>query len=399
MRKLRLHFAVLSILIYLLIPAIATAQSSDEPVVRAVLFYSPTCPHCHKVITEVLMPMIDDYGDQLQIMGVDITQPEGGQFYQAVIAYYQIPPERQGVPTLIVGDVILVGDGEIPAQFPTMVEEGLAADGIDWPDIPGLSQALSSEAEQEPSPTPVPQATATSLSTSPPQATNTPTLTPTPTPIPVALTIGDAELPAVTTEASSLDPADFTLAGIVLIGMVIALGYTALRLFTTQQRLLWLERNPAAYAESWFIPLLSLVGLAVAIYLAYVEITHVEAACGPVGDCNTVQASPYAQILGIPIAVLGMLNYLAVGLLWAGQKYSEGRIANLSVLGLLGLTIFGTFFSIYLTLLELFVIDAVCAWCLTSAVIATLLMLLVVVPVTGNSSPKRMPPLQERARV
>ncbi len=54
-------------------------------------------------------------------------------------------------------------------------------------------------------------------------------------------------------------------------------------------------------------------------------------------------------------------------------------------LALLGLTLFGLLFSIYLTMLELFVIHAVCAWCLGSAVISTLLMLLVVLPITGES--------------
>jgi uncharacterized membrane protein len=138
-----------------------------------------------------------------------------------------------------------------------------------------------------------------------------------------------------------------------------------------------------AYAASWLIPLLSVVGLGVSIYLAYVEVSQVEAVCGPVGHCNIVQASPYASILGIPIAILGLLNYLAIIILWAGQRLEP--LANLSVLGLLALTIFGTLFSIYLTLLEILVIEAVCMWCLSSAVITTLLMLLVVIPVTSRS--------------
>ena len=47
------------------------------PVVHAVLFYSPTCPHCQYVITETLPPLMEKYGNQLQIMGVDVTQPKG----------------------------------------------------------------------------------------------------------------------------------------------------------------------------------------------------------------------------------------------------------------------------------------------------------------------------------
>lgn len=157
------------------------------------------------------------------------------------------------------------------------------------------------------------------------------------------------------------------------------------------QSLFQFNRNPASYAKTWAIPLLSLLGLGVATYLAYVEITHVEAVCGPVGECNIVQSSSYAQILGIPIAVLGMLNYLAIIILWIGQRDSIKQAANLSTLGLLGLTLFGTLFSIYLTWLEIFAIRAVCAWCLSSAIITTILMLLVVVAVTTKLPSKNAP--------
>jgi uncharacterized membrane protein len=401
MRKLHLSFAILLIVAWLVIPSITTAQSADEPVVRAILFYSPTCGHCHYVITEVLIPMTDDYGDRLQIVGVDTSQPGGGQLYQAVIERYQIPRERQGVPTLVVGNVVLVGDLEIPEQFPTIVDEGLAADGIGWPDIPGLAQALPPEVQGEPAPTPesqatppptptaVPQATATLTATATPEVTATPVPILTAIPSPSAPTIEGGELSGVAFEAPPPDPVGFTLAGVVLVGMIVAIGYTVWHVTTAWPNLFQLDRNPTSYAQTWAIPILSLIGLGVATYLAYVEISHIEAVCGPVGECNIVQSSPYAQILGIPIAVLGMLNYLAIGALWAGQKSPISQWANLSVLGLVGLTLFGAFFSIYLTCLELFVIHAICAWCLTSAVATTTLMLLVIVPVTRSRSKAR----------
>jgi uncharacterized membrane protein len=383
MRKSPWYFIILLIIAWLAIPSITVAQSADEPVVQAVLFYSPTCPHCHYVITEVLIPMVDDYGHQLQLLGIDTSQPEGGLLYQAAIERYQIPNQRRGVPTLIVSDMVLVGSGEIPEQFPSLVEEGLASGGIGWPDIPGLEQVLPSEVEQGPSPTPTLQITATSTPTSGPQATvvlaptatsqatvtptHTPTVAPTATPIPAALVAGHSELPSTEIEMPPPDPLGFTLAGVVLAGMVAVLGYAILRMMPGGQRLFQLDRNPVTYAHTLTIPLLSLLGLGVATYLAYVEITHVEAICGPVGECNLVQSSPYAQLLGIPVAVLGILNYLAVGVLWAGQRYPVAQLA-------------------YLTLLELFVIHAICAWCLSSAVITTLLLLLIAVPITGHLS-------------
>jgi uncharacterized membrane protein len=126
----------------------------------------------------------------------------------------------------------------------------------------------------------------------------------------------------------------------------------------------------------------------VASYLAYVEVTHSAAVCGPVGDCNVVQTSAYALFLGVPVAVWGVLNYLAIIGLWAGQRYLPGRVANLSLLGLLGLTGFGTLFSMYLTCLELFAIQAICSWCLSSAVITTALMLLATHAAAGHTMEK-----------
>lgn len=54
----------------------AYAQTS-KPVVRAILFYSPSCPHCHMVIQEELPPLFEIYNEQLDILGIDISQPGG----------------------------------------------------------------------------------------------------------------------------------------------------------------------------------------------------------------------------------------------------------------------------------------------------------------------------------
>ncbi len=411
LKKLSLHVVVLLVVACLVVPSMAVAQSS-KAVVEAVLFYSPNCGHCHMVINEVLMPMVDEYGDQLQIMGIDTSQPGGSQLYQAAIEHYQVPPQRRGVPTLIIGDVVLVGSGEIPEQFPTLVEQGLAAGGIGPPDIPGLAQMLA-QAQDEPAPTSAPPETATPaptltaislpavtpvstltavpLPTATPAATLTavplPTATPAPSPTDVSapsmLTVGKDEIVLTEDQDPPSDPAGSALAGVVLAGLVLACMYAARRMALARQSLLRLcSRDSVAYAKTWAIPLLTVLGLIVAAYLAYVETNHVEAVCGPVGKCNIVQTSAYAKILGIPVAVLGVLNYLAIGVLWAGQRHQARWLANLSALGLLGLTLFGVLFSIYLTCLELFVIHAICAWCLGSAVITMLVMFLVVGSIT-----------------
>jgi cytochrome c biogenesis protein CcdA/thiol-disulfide isomerase/thioredoxin len=164
MSKRLLLLTVVLVITGLATPSGVAAQAEDEAVVRAVLFYSPTCPHCHEVITEFLVPMMEEYGAQLEVAGIDTSQQGGALLYQSAIQWYQIPDERRGVPTLVVGDVVLVGGGEIPDQCPSIVEEGLASGGIDWPNFPGLPEAMA-QARQDSTPAPTPAATESPLTT------------------------------------------------------------------------------------------------------------------------------------------------------------------------------------------------------------------------------------------
>ena len=127
----------------------------------------------------------------------------------------------------------------------------------------------------------------------------------------------------------------------------------------------------------WVIPVVSMIGLVVASYLAYVEINGNEAVCGAVGDCNTVQQSEYAKVFGlIPIGLLGVCGYIMILTVWLVSRRADGWIADSAQVLLLGFSVFGTAFSIYLTFLEPFVIGATCAWCLTSAMLMILILYL-----------------------
>lgn len=108
------------------------------PVVHAVLFFSPTCGHCQYVITEVLPPLFEQYGDQLHIAGVNVTSSGGQALYQAALEHFGLPAEQRAVPTLILDTILLVGSCEIPDQLPPLIEHYLAQGGIGWPAIPGL---------------------------------------------------------------------------------------------------------------------------------------------------------------------------------------------------------------------------------------------------------------------
>src|SRR5690606_3628102 len=118
----------------------ARAQE-PQPAVYAVLFYSPTCPHCHDVINNVLPPLLDEYGEQLQILYIDVSQSGGSALFSAACEAFSSPGDRCGyVPTLIIGETMLVGSGDIPARLPKIVEDGLASGGIDLPAISGLRE-------------------------------------------------------------------------------------------------------------------------------------------------------------------------------------------------------------------------------------------------------------------
>ncbi len=126
-------------------PTGAARLSAQDAVARAVLFYSPTCPHCHKVMTEDLPPLAERYGDRLVIVGVDVTSRVGQELFQAALAHFGIPLEEAGVPMLVAGEEVMIGSLEIPERLPGLIERALAADGIDWPEVAALRQALAAQ--------------------------------------------------------------------------------------------------------------------------------------------------------------------------------------------------------------------------------------------------------------
>jgi uncharacterized membrane protein len=337
----------------------APLAQAAPAIVRAVLFYSPTCGHCEKVITQDLPPLFEKYGQQLAIIGIDVTQPEGQVLFQAAIQHFNL--EQAGVPTLVVDDVVLIGSVDIPERFPGLIEEYLAQGGTDWPAIPGLAEAINTQATPQPT-----EAVAVPADTTPasqPQSSLAKNNT---------LVTGPVAMNAWSNVMR--DPIGNGLAIVVLGGMIVSVALVLVprRAAIGRSRLAWRE---------WAIPVLCLIGLGVAGYLAYVETAQAEAVCGPVGDCNTVQQSEYARLFGVlPIGVLGMIGYVAILIAWVIERRGRGPLDRLAALALVLMTFGGTLFSIYLTFLEPFVIGATCVWCLTSAILMATLLLLTVSP-------------------
>lgn len=116
---------------------------------------------------------------------------------------------------------------------------------------------------------------------------------------------------------------------------------------------------------------LALVGLGIATYLTIVHYTGAEPVCAVNHGCETVQKSKYADLAGVPVALIGLIGYVGI-LLSLLVRGENGRLIRVAI------TAIGFLFSAYLTYLELFEIHAVCQWCVGSAVIMTALLILCV---------------------
>ena len=108
------------------------------------------------------------------------------------------------------------------------------------------------------------------------------------------------------------------------------------------------------------IAALALLGLVVSAYLTWVHYAGIEPVCGGIGNCERVQSSTYSELGGIPVALIGLAGYSLVLL-------SLRLPAELTA----GVAYVGLAFSAYLTWAELFQLEAICQWCVASALIIT----------------------------
>jgi len=111
----------------------------------------------------------------------------------------------------------------------------------------------------------------------------------------------------------------------------------------------------------------TVVGLLDSIYLSYIKLTHTEAFCAGIGECDIVNTSPYSEIAGIPMALLGAGAYVALVILLIVER-RRGFWKNNSLLIFFGITLIGLLYSAYLTYIEVAVINAICPFCVLSAV-------------------------------
>jgi uncharacterized membrane protein len=130
--------------------------------------------------------------------------------------------------------------------------------------------------------------------------------------------------------------------------------------------------------------LLSLGGFLVALYLYLFKVGIIGTlACGA-GGCETVQASSYSRFMGVEVALYGVVGYLSLfvlSLVALQRDAADQRVPRV----LFAMSGLGLGFTIYLTYVELFVIHAICRWCVSSAVIISLIFVTTLLDWRGRS--------------
>ena len=137
------------------------------------------------------------------------------------------------------------------------------------------------------------------------------------------------------------------------------------------------------------IALLSLVGILIALYLTLYKVGVVGDLSCSIGSCETVNTSQWATFLGLPVAAWGLAAYVALfALSIAGttERYANSRRLSWLLVAIAGWSVL---FSAWLTYLELFVIDAICIWCVTSAVVLVAIFVASLVDLRGRKALER----------
>jgi uncharacterized membrane protein len=121
--------------------------------------------------------------------------------------------------------------------------------------------------------------------------------------------------------------------------------------------------------------LLAVIGLLVASYLVYIKFNPSSTLCVGAGDCEAVNTSIYSEFRGIPVAALGALSYaFLLGVLLLESRWTLAE--EWGPLAVFGMALAGTLYSAYLTYIEVAVLHKICPYCVTSAVVMTLIFVI-----------------------
>jgi uncharacterized membrane protein len=121
----------------------------------------------------------------------------------------------------------------------------------------------------------------------------------------------------------------------------------------------------------WATMFSAISGLAISIYMFIFKVSNIDAMCLGNSGCSTVNASPYSEIYGVPVAAVGFIGFLAIIVTLILENHVSFFEENGPLLEF-GMGLAGVVYSAYLTYLEFYVIHAVCPFCVASAIAITL---------------------------
>ncbi len=123
---------------------------------------------------------------------------------------------------------------------------------------------------------------------------------------------------------------------------------------------------------------LTIIGLAVSIYMTIYKLTDNQSMCIGNGGCSKVNSSVYAEVYGIPVAVLGIIGYAALMIMLLIENRNSFLRANATMI-IFGMALIGFLFTLYLIYVEAALIHALCPFCLTSQIAMTLIFIFSVI--------------------
>jgi uncharacterized membrane protein len=132
------------------------------------------------------------------------------------------------------------------------------------------------------------------------------------------------------------------------------------------------QRMTAGSARRWTVmTTCALAGLADALYLIWYHYDPAVRACFASGGCEAVNGSPFATLGGVPVAVIGAAGYLLIVAALVARRWGPLGLQRPAGYAAYALAAAGTAFSLYLTVVEAFMLHAYCTWCLISAALVT----------------------------
>jgi len=155
--RIRVRLLALALLLMGGMPvSLASAQSA---LVKLLFFHSPSCDKCEVMIEEFWPAAFAKYGDQLQVLFIDVSYPQNLEMWQAAETAAGVPQDKRGVPGVIIGGDLIIGDEPIKQQLYGLIDQYLAKGGVEFPPMeqapqtPGITPSAVPPALELPTPT------------------------------------------------------------------------------------------------------------------------------------------------------------------------------------------------------------------------------------------------------